>query len=272
MTALDFKKILARPVALAFAAMTVGLAHGTKIAADPTQQVTLVALAAANVTDPLNDVIGAFEQAHPGVVVAPEYAGTQILETQAEQGAPFDIFVSADKQHMDALAREGLVDDVRLLSEGHEVIVVPKDNPAGIASLRDLADKDVKLVLGTDAVPIGIYTREIFAKASSAYGADFSARALAHAVSLETNVKQVLEKVALGEADGGIVYFTDVSALYRDKVEIVPIPHRFEVEAANYIAVARASRQPDLARALLDAATGTSGQTIFRRHGYDALH
>jgi len=272
LTALDLKRILTRPAALAFAAITVGLAHGTKIAADPTQQVTLVALAAANVTDPLNDVIGAFEQAHPGVVVTPEYAGTQILETQAEQGAPFDIFVSADKQHMDALVKEGLVDDVRLLSEGHEVIVVPKDNPGGITSLRDLAEKNVKLVLGTDAVPIGIYTREVFTKASAVFGADFSSRALAHAVSFETNVKQVLEKVALGEADGGIVYFTDVSAKYRDKVTIVPIPHEFEVEAANYIAIAHGSKQPELARALLDAATDSGGQTIFRRHGYDPIH
>lgn len=272
MRVLDFKKLLTRPAALSLAAITVGLAHGTKIAADPSQQVTLVALAAANVTDPLNDVIGAFERAHPAVVVTPEYAGTQILETQAEQGAPFDIFVSADKQHMDALVKEGLVDDVRLLSEGHEVIVVPKDNPGGITSLRDLAERDVKLVLGTDAVPIGIYTRQIFTKASAAYGADFSSRALAHAVSFETNVKQVLEKVALGEADGGIVYFTDVSAKYRDTVKIVPISHEFEVEAANYIAVAHGSKQPELARELLDAATNAGGRTIFRRHGYDSLH
>lgn len=272
MTADDLKRVLTRPAALAFAAIAVGFAHGSKIAADPTARVTLVALAAANVTDPLNDVIGAFERAHPGVVVTPEYAGTQILETQAEQGAPFDIFVSADKQHMDALLKEGFVDDVRLLSEGHEVIVVPKDNPGGIESLRDLADKDVKLVLGTDAVPIGIYTREVFQKASAAYGADFSSRALAHAVSFETNVKQVLEKVALGEADGGIVYFTDVSAKYKDQVKIVPIPREFEVEAANYIAIAHESKQPELARALLDAATGAGGRSIFRRHGYDPIH
>jgi molybdenum ABC transporter molybdate-binding protein len=260
---------LARPAALALAAVAIGFAHGSKIAADPAAQTTLIALAAANVTDPLDDIIGAFERDNPGVVVVPEYAGTQILETQAEQGAPFDIFVSADKQHIDALRKEGLVDDVRLLSEGHEVIVVPKDNPGGITSLRDLADKDVKLVLGTDAVPIGIYTRQIFAKASSAYGADFAARALGHAVSFETNVKQVLEKVSLGEADGGVVYFTDVSAKYKDSVKIIAIPSRFEVEAANYIAVAHGSKQRELARALLDAATGPGGQLIFRRHGYD---
>lgn len=269
MNAKALRDTLTRPAALALAAAAIGFAQSSKLEADPVARTTLVALAAANVTDPLDDVIGAFERDHPGVVVLPEYAGTQILETQAEQGAPFDIFVSADRQHIDALAREGLVEDVRLLSEGHEVIVVPKGNPAGIASLRDLGDKDVKLVLGTDAVPIGIYTRQVFAKAARAYGAGFPARVLGHVVSFETNVKQVLEKVALGEADAGIVYFTDVSARYKDLVTIVPIPAEFEVEAANYIAVAHGSKQPELARALLDAATDPGGQAIFRRHGYD---
>ena len=233
--------------------------------------VTLIALAAANTTDPFNDVIGAFESRHPGVLVVPEYAGTQVLQTQAEQGAPFDVFVSADEQHVAALAREGLVQGVELLSEGHEVIVVPKDDPAGIRSLRDLADKPAKLVLGTDAVPIGAYTRRILAKASNDYGPDFPARVLAHAVSLETNVKQVLEKVALGEADAGVVYFTDVTPRYRDKVQIVPIPRRYEVEAANYIAVASGSKHADLARDLVATAVGSDGRLIFRRHGYDPL-
>lgn len=246
-----------------------GAVSATSAAADA--PVRLIALAAANATDPFNDLIGAFEHEQPGVVVAAEYAGTQILETQAEQGAPFDIFVSADKAHIDALAREGLVDDVRLLSQGHEVIVVPRDNPAHITSLRDLASPNAKLVMGTDAVPIGIYTRQVLAKASVVYGADFATNVLAHVVSLETNVKQVLEKVALGEADAGIVYFTDITPEYRSRVTIVPIPHAFEVEAANYIAVAHNSANPALARDLIDFATGPTGRTIFRRRGYDQL-
>lgn len=233
--------------------------------------VTLIALAAANSNDPFNDIIAVFEQQHPGVVVVPEYAGTQVLATQAQQGAPFDVFISADKTHVEALVQAGIVDDVALLSEGHEVIVVPKSNPAEIESLRDLAVKNAKLVLGVDTVPIGEYTRQVFAKASAEYGADFSARALRHAVSFETNVKQVLEKVALGEADAGIVYYTDVTAAYADKVTIVPIPQRFEVEAANYIAVARAGHQQLLARQLAALATGPTGRSIFRRHGYDPL-
>jgi molybdenum ABC transporter molybdate-binding protein len=232
---------------------------------------TLIVLAASNATDPFNDVIAVFDREHPGVTVLSEYAGTQVLATQAEQGAPFDVFVSADKAHVDALAREGLVEDVALLSQSHEVIVVPKNNPAGIGSLRDLADKNVKLVVGVPTVPIGAYTRQILAKASADFGRDFPERVLAHAVSFETNVKQVLEKVALGEADAGVVYFTDVTAKYGDKVTIVPISHRYEVEAANYIAVASRGSHVELARQLLQTATGPTGRSIFRRHGYDPL-
>jgi len=232
---------------------------------------TLIALVAANAKEPFDQIVGAFEHEHPGVIVRTEYAGTQVLETQAEQGAPFDVFVSADRGHIDTLVRERLVEPPVLLSQGHEVIVVSKGNPAGIRSLRDLADRPSKLVLGDESVPIGIYTREVFANAARDYGSGFSTRVLSHAVSLETNVKQVLEKVALGEADAGIVYFTDVTRAYEGKVEIVPIPARYEVEAGNFIAVAAQSKNIDAARDLAGYATGPAGRLIFRRNGYDPL-
>jgi molybdenum ABC transporter molybdate-binding protein len=264
----DMKPYLSR-IAIASIVACLFVSSGAPAPADPA--ITLIAFAAANATDPFNDIIGVFERDHPGVLVVPEYAGTQVLATQAQQGAPFDVFISADKPHIDALAKAGLVDGVVLLSEGHEVIVVPKDNPAGIRSLRDLADKDAKLVLGVDSVPIGEYTRQVLAKASADYGSDFASRVLAHAVSFETNVKQVLEKVALGEADAGIVYYTDVTAKYADKVLIVGIPSAYEVEAGNYVAVAHDTHQPVLARDLAALATGPVGRSIFRRHGYDPL-
>jgi len=254
-----------------FAAL-LSLFGATATVADPrSPATTLVVLAAANTTDPLNDIIGIFEAEHPGVAVVPEYAGTQVLATQVQQGAPFDLFVSADKANIEALERSGLVGEAIPLSNGHEVIVVPKDDPAGIASLRDLADKNAKIVLGVDTVPIGIYTRQVLARASADYGADFRARVLAHAVSFETNVKQVLEKVALGEADAGVVYFTDVGPTYKDKVRIIGIPQRYEVTAQNFIAAATRTAHPDFARDLISMATGPTGQSIFRRHGYDPM-
>jgi molybdenum ABC transporter molybdate-binding protein len=239
---------------------------------EPGANTTLIALVAANATDPINDIIGAFERENPGVRVVQENAGTQVLATQAEQGAPFDIFLSADRKHIDDLAREGLVENPIPVSQTHEVIVVPNGNPAGIQSLHDLAAKPAKLVLGVETVPIGIYTRRILANAAAVEGKDFPARVLSQAVSFETNVKQVLEKVSLGEADAGVVYFTDVTQAFSTKVSIVPIPQKYEVEAVNYIAPAKASRNPALARAFVDYAAGSEGRAIFRRHGYDPFH
>ena len=261
-----------RPLVAAFAVSVCYFFGVPAPAADgDAPHVTLVAFVAANAMDPFNDIIASFEHRYPNVTVVPEYAGTQVLETQAEQGAPFDIFVSADRAHVDALEREGLVGRPQLLSEGHEVVIVPKDNPAGIASLRDLADKPARIVLGVDSVPIGVYTREVLAKAAADYGPDFPSRVLSHAVSFETNVKQVLEKVALGEADAGVVYFTDVTAKYAAKVTIVPIAQRYEVEAQNYMAVAAQSRNGALAGDFAALASGLEGRSIFRRYGYDAI-
>jgi molybdenum ABC transporter molybdate-binding protein len=232
---------------------------------------TLIAFVAANAQDPFNEIVGAYEHDHPGVLVTTEFAGTQVLETQAEQGAPFDIFLSADSKHVDTLQKEGLVGPSVLVSLGHEVIVVPPGDPAGIGSLRDLADKPSKLVLGNDAVPIGIYTRQVLANAAREYGAAFPQQVLSHVVSFETNVKQVLEKVALGEADAGIVYFTDVTPAYAGKVSIIPIPQAYEVEAGNYLAVAAQSKNAQAAADFAAYATGPVGRQIFRRHGYDPL-
>ena len=253
----------------AAAAVAASLASAmTPVSADP---IKLVAFVAANAQTPFDQIVGAFEHSHPGVIVATEYAGTQVLETQAEQGAPFDVFLSADRRHIDTLEREGLVGSPQLVSQGHEVIVVPADDPAGIHSLRDLADRPAKLVLGDDSVPIGIYSRQVLANAARDYGADFPSRVLAQAVSFETNVKQVLAKVALGEADAGIVYFTDVTPSFAAKVHIVPIPSVYEVEAGNYLAVASHPSNAEAAAALAAFATGPEGRLIFRRNGYDPL-
>jgi len=232
---------------------------------------TLIALVAANATDAFNDILATFEHNHPSTDVKPEYAGTQILETQLEEGAPADIFLSADLTHIRKLWDEGLIFDYRLVSKSHEVIVVPKGNPARILSLHDLGSKSVKLVIGTESVPIGAYTRQIFAKAAASYGAGFSSHVMANVVSLETNTKEVLAKVVLGEADAGIVYKTDVSQAVASKVAVIEIPAQFEVESENYIAVAKNTRNLGLAQALMAYAVGADGQAVFRRHGYDAL-
>lgn len=255
---------------LCFGLLAFGIDTGaTPAAAQP--PTTLVALVAANATEPFNELIAEFERAHPGVTVKPSYTGTQILTAQLEQGAPADVFLSADLLHIKKLFDEKLVEAYRRVSEGHEVIVVPKSNPAGITSLRDLGTKRCKLVIGVPALPIGEYTHAILVNASAGYGPDFPQRTMANVVSLETNVKQVLQKTVLGEADAGIVYRTDVSADLADKVQIVEIPAKYNVAAYSYIAATKSSANPRLANELVQLALSPRGQAIFAKYHYDPL-
>ncbi|GAC1309677.1 MAG: molybdate ABC transporter substrate-binding protein [Vulcanimicrobiaceae bacterium] len=231
--------------------------------------VTVYALVAANATQPFDAMIEAFRKTHRELTFKPNYTGTQILESQLENGAPCDVFLSADLAHIRRLRDEGLVEPYALISHLHEVIVVPIANPAHVRSLRDLANDRVKLIVGVPDVPIGIYTRTIFAKADRAYGDDFEKRALANVVSLEVNVKQVLQKVVLGEADAGIVYRTDVDRDAARSVRVVEIPPALNVPASNYIAVATHAQNRELAREFVRYALSPVGRAVFYRFGYD---
>lgn len=230
---------------------------------------TLVILAAANLTGVFNALKAQFEQSHPGVQVKISYAGTQILQEQLQQGDPADVFVSADRSHMRTLLAEHLVTDMHTISADHEVVVVPPNNPAGIRSFKDLATKPVKLVIGVNNVPIGQYTRRIFQMADTVYGPKFDQQVMRHVVSLETDVKEVLVQVQLGQADAGIVYVTDVYAkALRDTVRQVPIPARLNLTAVNQMAIVRAAPHPTLAREWAAFVLSPAGQAVFRRFGY----
>ncbi|WP_018130236.1 molybdate ABC transporter substrate-binding protein [Effusibacillus pohliae] len=263
-----WKRVLAAVSAMLVISLVTG--YGMK-AGSPTKQVNMTALVAANATDPFNDLIRLFEQQHPGVKVVATYAGTQVLRTQLEQGAKADLFLSADLSHIEAIRGEGLTDRFFPVSRSHAMIVVPRQNPAGIRSLQDLGTKPVKLVIGVDSVPIGRYTRQIFEKANQGYGGQFSKNVLSHVVSFESNTKAVLQKVALGEAEAGIVYRTDVTAGFQEKVMIVEIPESYNVDATNYIAVPTNAPHPELANQFVQLMLSPDGQAVFRKYGYDEL-
>lgn len=241
----------------------------TAATAAPTHE--MFALVAANATHPFTELMEGFEEKHPDVKMGATFAGTQILRTQLEQGAKADLFLSADLMHIEAIQEQGLIDEFFPVSKGHEVIVVPKGNPAGIHALEDLANKPVKLVIGVDNVPIGAYTREIFDKAKVDFGEDFPQRILNRVVSYETSTKQVLQKVGLGEAEAGIVYKADVTPDFQKKVEIIEIPEKYNVQATNYIAVTKVSPQPELAQEFLELMLSDEGQDVFIHHGYDPI-
>jgi molybdate transport system substrate-binding protein len=227
---------------------------------------TLTVFAAASLRDAFGSLGAAFERQHPGAKVQFNFAGSQELRTQIENGAPADVFASADEKHMTAVRKAGVVDAPKPFATNAPVVVVPADNPAEVASLEDLPNVK-RLVIGTPEVPIGAYTLQILDKAKSQYGADFAARVQAKVVSRELNVRQVLTKVSLGEADAGIVYRTDARGA-GDKVKVIEIPAELNVVAEYPIATVTRTPHPDLARAWVALVTGPAGQAALKDAGF----
>jgi len=224
----------------------------------------LTVYAAASLREAFEDLAKTFEAKAPGVKVRLNLAGSQELRTQIENGAPADVFASADQKHMAALVKTKAVAAPKVFARNTPVIIVPKGDPAKVGAFAGLP-KAKKLVIGVPEVPIGNYTLQILDKA----GADFKTKVLANVASRELNVRQVLAKVSLGEADAGIVYRTDAIA-GKDKVEIIEIPANVNVVAEYPIAVISKAPQAAAARAFVDLVLSGEGQKRLAAAGFVA--
>lgn len=241
----------------------------------PPETRTLTVFAAASLTDAFGEITGAFKSDHPGLEVSFNFAGSQQLAQQLAQGAPADVFASANQAQMDAAVKAGRVasGSSQVFVRNRLVVIYPKENPAGLASLQDLAKAGLKLVLAAKEVPVGGYSVQFLDKASQSavFGADFSGKALVNVVSYEENVRAVYTKVALGEADAGIVYSTDVPEGNPDGVGSLDIPDELNVIAEYPIAPVVDSPNPDLARAFVDFVLSKTGQDILANYGFSAV-
>ncbi len=209
-------------------------------AASPPTSVTV--FAAASLTEAFTVLGQVLEQRSPGVRMTFNFAGSQQLALQIEQGARADVFASADQRWMGYLQQRGLIAGTpREFVRNRLVVIIPRANPGKIAQLQDLARPGVKLVIETDAVPAGRYTREALAHLNQApgFGPDYARRVLRNVVSEEDNVKAVVAKVQLGEADAGAVYRSDVTAVVSTKVAVIDIPDPYNVIASYPIAVVK---------------------------------
>jgi molybdate transport system substrate-binding protein len=226
----------------------------------------LTVFAASSLRDAFQDLGRIFEQQHPGTSVSFNFAGSQELRTQVEHGARADVLASADPRTLRALAGAGLSLEPQVFARNEPVIVVPVGNPAGIDALADLP-RARRLVVGAPEVPIGEYTVRILEAASRRYGPAFGAAVESRVASRELNVRQVLAKVALGEADAAIVYRTDALAS-RGAVEVISIPPQLNVVAEYPIALLRGAPRPGLARAFVELVLSSAGQAVLARHGF----
>jgi molybdate transport system substrate-binding protein len=201
----------------------------------------------------------------PKIDSAPRYsfAGSDALAAQIRLGAPADVFASANTSLPNALHAQGLVEKPAVFTTNKLVLVVPAANPAGIRSVFDLRRDGIKLVVGARSVPIGSYTRAIL-KNLALTGA------LDNVVSQETDVRSILSKVALGEADAGLVYATDAKTV-AGKVTVIGIPARAQPTVRYAIAVVKATDDRAAAVAFIDKVLARTGQAKLRAAGFGAV-
>jgi len=226
----------------------------------------LVVFAASSLRDAFEELGRRFESSQPAAKVIFDFAGSQELRIQIEHGAGAEVFASADERQLRLLEAAGLSDAPRIFARNEPVIVVPAGNPARIGGLQDLP-RAQRIVLGAPEVPIGSYALRILDTASALYGAGFRKAVDAHVASRELNVRQVLAKVRLGEADAAIVYRTDALAA-RDSVETISIPRELNVLAEYPIAALRGAHDPAVARAFVEFVLSPGGRAVLSRFGF----
>ena len=229
----------------------------------------LVVFAAASLKAPLERVVTTYEAAHPRIGLTLAFDSSAALRTQIEQGAPVDLFLSADLANPEKLVAGGLGRGPVTPFAGNALaIVVPADNPAGIESPFDIAGDGVTIVAAGPEVPITVYAGQLTEQLAALAAAppNFGDRYAANVVSREDNVRAVVAKLELGEADAGIVYRTD--AIASAKLRTIPLPAGIDV-AVSYggIVIDRSGRAPD-AGAFLSWLAGPEGQAILADFGY----
>lgn len=221
---------------------------------------TLTVYAAASLTSTFEQIAADFEAAHDGVTVELSFAGSSDLVAQIQQGAPADVFASADTANMDKLAADDLLAGTPAdFAANTLMIAVPPGNPAGVASLADLAADDLNLVVCAPEVPCGAATGRV----EQAGGVAFSP------VSEEQSVTDVLNKVITGEADAGLVYVTDVRAA-GDQVEGIEFPESDDVVNVYPVSALEGSAQPELAEEFVEAVLSPDGQQVLSDAGFAA--
>jgi molybdate transport system substrate-binding protein len=237
--------------------------------ATPGATVELTIYGAASLKGALEKAKIAYESAFPGTTLTISTDSSAALETKIEQGAPADVFLSADTWNPQKLVDARLADGDPVPFAGNTLtVIVPTDNPAGIGSPVDLARPGVKVIAAGSEVPITKYATQLVGNLAreAGYPADFVAAYIANIVSKEDNAKAVVAKIELGEGDAGIVYVTDAAA--STKVTTLDVPDSANVPATYAGVVVKASANTAAAGAFLAWLAAPDGQAILRRFGF----
>ena len=228
------------------------------------EPVRLKIYAASSLTGAFSEIARSFEAAHDNVDIALIFAGSQVLRFQIEQGAPADLFASANPEHTLALQNAQIIRGIQLFATNELAVIVPPQNPARIESYDDLTAAR-RLVIGTSNVPVGRYARAALRRSIPALGVEFESTVLSRVVSVETNVRLIRARVELGEADAGIVYRTE--AITSPRVHVIPIPSDLNVRAEYTIGLI-ADGNIVQAKQWAGFLLSPEGQSILSKHGF----
>ncbi len=188
------------------------------------------------------------------------FAGSDTLAAQLRAGAKADVYAAASSTYPEQLLAEGLLEEPRVFATNRLVLIVPRANPAGIEVVTDLVRPGIRLVLGAEGVPVGDYAREALERLEAT-------RALENVVSEEDSVSGVVAKVALGDADAGFVYATDVKPV-EDEVAVIELPSSAQPEIRYLIAVVAGADHPDEARAFVERVLSDEGRRALSAAGF----
>jgi molybdate transport system substrate-binding protein len=231
--------------------------------------VELTIYAASSLAKPMERITQVYEADHPGITLSVATGSSAALRAQIEQGAPADVFLSADTVNPAALLDLGLADGNAIVFAGNQLaLIVPLGNPAGIRSPQDLALPGVKVVAAGDQVPISKYVEQAVALLARepGYPPDFAAAYAANIVSREDDVEAVKAKIALGEGDAAFVYKTD--AIATSEVGSFDLPHAADVAAYDAGVVIRGSRHLAAAGSFLLWLAGPDGVAVLGEFGF----
>jgi molybdate transport system substrate-binding protein len=231
---------------------------------------TLTIFAASSLTDAFGELANTFEEQNEGVEVKQSFGASSDLLAQIQQGAPADVFASAAEEEMGTAVKDDLVSGTpEVFVKNREVIMVPRDNPANIDSLEDMARPNIKLVLAARDVPAADYAVEILGKANKEYGSGFEDDVLSNVVSREADVRASVNRVVVGDADATFGYASDYTPDIRNRVKVIPIPPELNIIATYPIASLNDAEDPELARKWVDLVTSKDGQKVLKKWNFE---
>ncbi|QUI23558.1 molybdate ABC transporter substrate-binding protein [Vallitalea pronyensis] len=223
--------------------------------------------AAASLTQVIDEMVKHYTKSHTDVKINLNYAGTNTLKMQVEEGADVDLFLSANFKYYDELNQKGFIQEGEAFAKNKLCVIKHKDNQT-IHTIEDLTQPDLKIIIGNKDVPIGKYTLEVLNKLDEKYGPDFSEKVLENVVSQETNVKRIVTKINLNEGDAGFVYMTDMTDAVRANVEHFEIEDQYNVLSHYYAGIIKKDTIKDETERFYQFILSKEGQDILKQYGF----